>query len=179
MNDPFSKSFSEKRFNDLLNGLEISIVRYSDIDHIKNRIDSEYYKKACITLEKQIATLGGVSLRDINVSMDCSAFYPSITGYYNFEGEGIPFLRVNEIQNGLVTITEKTAFLPEFVLEDNKTTIALAYPGDLIVAKGGNTLAKVGLVTEEYPKYAVSRDVIVVRTDNISDYNKFIREKQQ
>lgn len=44
---------------------------------------------------------------------------------------------------------------------DNQTTISKAYPGDLVIAKGGNTLAKVGLVTNEYPVYATCRDVII------------------
>lgn len=53
--------------------------------------------------------------------------------------------------NGLVVLTDKTVFLPQKVLDDNPTTISVAYPGDIIIAKGGNTLAKVGLVTDEYP----------------------------
>ena len=42
----------------------------------------------------------------------------------------------------MVVLTDDTVFLPEKVLNDNQTTISKAYPGDLVIAKGGNTLAK-------------------------------------
>ena len=64
-------------------------------------------------------------------------------------------------------------FLPEKVLNDNPTTISKAYPGDLVIAKGGNTLAKVGLVTNEYPVYATCRDVIILRTNDLNGINKY------
>ena len=105
--------------------------------------------------------------------LDCSAFYPSITDYYSHDRSQIPFLRVNEIQNGLINITDETVFLPEEILVANRKTIAIAYPGDIIIAKGGNTLAKVGLVTDEFPCYATCRDVIILRTDNLKNLNKY------
>ncbi|MHC0448207.1 hypothetical protein ACWA1F_22565 [Flavobacterium sp. 3-218] len=153
--------------------LEISIIKYSEIDHIKNRIDSEYYMKKYLSLSKRIKKIGEITLPDIEVKIDCSAFYPSIVEFYNFSREGIPFLRVNEIKNGLVTITDNTTFLPQKLLDSNKSTIAIGYPGDLIIAKGGNTLAKVGLITDEYKNYALSRDIILLRTNNLVKYNKY------
>lgn len=42
-----------------------------------------------------------------------------------------------------------------------------------MIAKGGNTLAKLGLVTNEYPYYALSRDLILLRTKNIKQINKY------
>lgn len=63
--------------------------------------------------------------------------------------------------------------MPEKVLNDNQTTISKAYPGDLVIAKGGNTLAKVGLVTNEYPVYATCRDVIILRTNDLNGINKY------
>ena len=82
-------------------------------------------------------------------------------------------MRVNEIVDGLVVISDKTVFLPEKILKENSKTIALTYPGDIIIAKGGNTLAKVGLVTDEYSVYATCRDVIILRTGEMTDLNKF------
>lgn len=73
----------------------------------------------------------------------------------------------------MVVLTDDTVFLPEKVLNDNQTTISKAYPGDLVIAKGGNTLAKVGLVTNEYPVYATCRDVIILRTNDLNGINKY------
>lgn len=168
-----SSPFNEAKYKALLEGIEISIIQLSKVDHVKNRLDAEYYKKFFLLVENQIKQIGQTNLGEIGAKLDCSAFYPSITDYYNFDGAGIPFLRVNEISNGLVKITDSTAFLPQTILDNNTSTIAIGYPGDLIIAKGGNTLAKVGLITNQYDKYALSRDIILVRTNNIQKYNRY------
>tara|TARA_Y100000310_G_scaffold334999_1_gene416000 strand:- start:325 stop:1764 length:1440 start_codon:yes stop_codon:yes gene_type:complete len=157
----------------LLEGLEISEIMFSELDHIKNRIDAEYYQKNFLEIDSKIKAIGETNLIKIEASLDCSAFYPSITEYYDFLGNGVPFLRVNEIKNGLVKLTESTAFLPQEILDRNTSTIAVGYPGDLIIAKGGNTLAKVGLITEQHQKYALSRDLILIRTNNLKEYNRY------
>lgn len=156
-----------------MDGLECSEIMLSDIDKIKFRFDSDYYSKPNLKIEETIRLLGGKSIRDLEATMDCSAFYPSITGFYNTDENGVPFLRVNEIIDGLVQITASTVFLPQEVLDENKKTIAIAYPGDIVIAKGGNTLAKVGLVNNAYDKYAISRDVIVLHTDKLIDINNY------
>ena len=143
------------------------------MDQIKVRLDAEYYRKSYLEIDQKIKSIGVTNLIKINAKIDCSAFYPSITEYYNFEGNGIPFLRVNEIKEGLVNITDSTAYLPEHVLDNNKSTITVGYSGDLIIAKGGNTLAKVGLITSQYEKYALSRDIILIRTSNLVNYNRY------
>ena len=139
-------------------------MKSTELDSIQHRIDSEFYSKRYIEYENVLERKGYRTLADYGAQLDCSAFYPAITDYYNFAGEGIPFIRVNEIQDGMVRITTSTAFLPPSIIELNSNTIAKTYPNDIIIAKGGNTLAKVGIVTDKYPEYAVSRDVIVLRT---------------
>lgn len=169
MNSPFD----EAKYDALLEGLEVSIINYTKLDKIKVRLDPEYYQKEYLRIDGKIKSIGETKLPEINSKLDCSAFYPSITDYYDFNGNGIPFLRVNEIKNGLINITSSTAFLPQYVLDDNKSTIAKGYPGDIIMAKGGNTLAKVGLITSQYDNYALSRDIILLRTNELENYNKY------
>lgn len=156
-----------------MDGLEGSEVSLNYVIGKHLRIDAEYYQKNNLLLENVLEAMHGKTISNHGGKTDCSAFYPSITGYYSNNHENIPFLRVNEIVNGLIVITDKTAFLPEEVLKANSKTIALAYPGDIIIAKGGNTLAKVGLVTDEYNVYATCRDVIILRTGDMVDLNKF------
>lgn len=96
----------------------------------------------------------------------------NIKKHKNNDRSLIPFIRVNEIANGLILITDNTVFLPANIIEDNNKTIAVAYPGDIIIAKGGNTLAKVGLVTDEFPMYATCRDVIILRTTSLQGLNR-------
>ena len=153
---------------------EFSIIKLSELDAIKFRIDAEFYQRRYLRLQERLARLGSISLKVAGAKLDCSAFYPSITDQYNFEGEGIPFLRVNEIQNGLVKTTDSTAFLPQYVLDNNPTTISIAYPFDIVIAKGGNSLAKLGLLPTDFQQYALSRDLIVMRTSFLKRNKYFV-----
>ena len=156
-----------------MDGLECSEINLRYVKDKLLRVDAEYYQKDNLMLENVLESMTGKTISAHNGKTDCSAFYPSITGYYSDDRNNIPFLRVNEIVDGLVVISDKTVFLPEEVLKANNKTIALAYPGDIIIAKGGNTLAKVGLVTDEFSVYATCRDVIILRTGQMTDLNKF------
>ena len=150
----------------------ISIVKHSDILEAR-RYDAEYFKPEYLKLQKSIDSYGASTILELKCELDCSAFYPSITDDYDFNQNGVPFLRVNEIQNGIVRITENTAFLPEKVLKEYRSNIKIAHPGDLIIAKGGNSLAKVGLLTDSYNYYSICRDLIVIRTNKIIDIDKY------
>lgn len=153
---------------------EFSIIKLSELDEIQFRVDAEFYQQRHLQLQERLAKLDSMSLKDAGAKLDCSAFYPSITDHYNFVGTGIPFLRVNEIQNGLVKTTESSVFLPQFVLDNNPTTISIAFPFDIVIAKGGNSLAKLGLVPDDFPKYALSRDLIVMRTSGLKRNKYFV-----
>ena len=160
-------------YNNLMDGLECSVLNLKKIQNNDMRFDSEYYSKRNLYLSEKLNSIGTKTIGNYGGKLDCSAFYPSITEYYSNDRNNIPFLRVNEIKDGLIVITDHTVFLPSRIIEDNRKTIALAYPGDIIIAKGGNTLAKVGLVTNEYPMYATCRDVIILRTDELDTLNKY------
>ena len=156
-----------------MDGLECSEISFTQIQSADLRTDAEYYSKYNLKLQEVISSIGRLTIAEHGGNLDCSAFYPSITGFYSNDRNQVPFLRVNEIVDGLIVISENTVFLPMDVLKANSKTIALAYPGDVIIAKGGNTLAKVGLVTDEYPVYATCRDVIILRTDELREINKY------
>ena len=163
-------SFNEAKYKALMSGLECCEVMLN-VMLSSGRLDSEYYSKKNIFLQNKLNEIGAKTIADYGGRLDCSAFYPSVAEYYSNNRNNIPFLRVNEINNGLINITDATVFLPMEILQDNTKTIALAYPGDILIAKGG-TVAKVGLVTNEFPIYATSRDVIILRTDNLDEIGR-------
>jgi len=72
------------------------------------------------------------------------------------------------LQNGLVSLTDNTVFLPEFIISENKSTICKAYPQDILIAKGGNSLAKIGFLSNEYSEYSACRDLILLRTKGLN-----------
>lgn len=143
----------------------ISVIKKFKIEGAK-RIDAEYYQPMYLNLVVKLHRNSCLPLRKLNVSLDCSAFYPSVAPFY--KQTGMPFLRIDDIQNGFIILTDTTAYLHEAVLEQNPNTIARCYPGDIVIAKGGNTIAKVGILTDEHPEYASCRDLIVVRTGSLS-----------
>ena len=153
--------------------MQYSIVNTKKLDRIALRLDAEYYRPDYLSLQKQLSKLSSITVRNTGAELDCSAFYPSIAPYYNFEKDGIPFLRVNEIQNGLLHISNDTAFLPQSILDENRNTIRVCAPGDLIIAKGGNSLAKVTLLNKDFEKYSACRDVIILRTHNLSKIKRY------
>ena len=163
--------FDEVKYCALRGGLEVSEVMVSEAVS-SGRLDAEYYSKHNTYLHAKLDELGTRTIADCGGYLDCSAFYPSVADYYNCEGADVPFIRVNDINGGVITITDATAFLPEDVLKVNRKTMARAWPGDIVIAKGG-TIAKVGLATEDYPSYATSRDVIILRTDKLEGLNKY------
>lgn len=81
----------------MLERLECSVVQLSRVDTGTIRFDSEYYSKSNIKLEKIIAKKKGKTVGEHKGIVDCSAFYPSITGFYSDDRSLVPFLRVNEI----------------------------------------------------------------------------------
>lgn len=155
-----------------MDGREFSEILLSQVVNGEFRFDSEYYSKENLLLERIVNIAGNKTISEYGGTLDCSAFYPSITGMYSNDKTLVPFIRVNEIVNGLISISDDTVFLPPFILEENSKTIALAFPGDIIIAKGGNTLAKVGLVTDEFDIYATCRDVIILRTSKLKKLNR-------
>lgn len=157
----------------MVDGLGCTVQTLQQVREANFRIDSDFFSKRNLYLQRKLESVGSKTIDEYGGYLDCSAFYPSITDHYSNDRKNIPFLRVNEISNGLISITDGTVFLPSHIVQENENTIALAYPGDIILAKGGNTLAKVGLVTDEYPVYATCRDVIILRTQNLEKLNKY------
>src|SRR6266403_368997 len=147
----------------------ISIFGRSQLEGAE-RIDAEYYQPSYLELVRVLRQRSCVPLKNTKAKLDCSAFYPSIAPLYT--RKGTPFLRVDDIHDGFVELTVETAFLPASILQENLHTIAHCVAGDIVIAKGGNTIAKAGMLSDDYAKYATGRDLIILRTDSLS-INRF------
>ena len=168
-----SPVFNEAKYRALLEKLEVIEVRYSNtcIENNISRFDAEFYQKIYFEAEQKVKANSWVTLKQLNVCLDCSAFYPSVANDYNFNSIGVPFLRVNEIIDGKIIFSGNTAFLPESLIKEYNDTIRLAYNNDILIAKGGNTAGKVGFISNKYAYYATCRDVVILRTNKISKIN--------
>ena len=134
----------------MLEGLEVAEVTASEVFAATPtmRFDPEYFRAANLKDEALVSARANdfQSFADLGLTVDASAFYPSIEGYY---GEGnLPFLRVADVDSKLC---------------DMYPTLSCVEPGDILFTKGGS-VARVGLATR---RAAVSRDLIFLNSSKL------------
>jgi len=148
----------------------ISVVKLSKLGGTTGmRMDSEYYDPKSIEIENRLKRMPHTTIKNLRLDVDGSAFYPSIAEHY--QTSGVPFLRVSDITDGFLKI-EDTIFLPTEIV-DKFSSIRKAYPRDIVITKGGS----VGIATilpDMFNRYALSRDLIVIRTSNLKDEEKVV-----
>lgn len=165
-----SRPFDEARYKGLLEGLEISEVRLSEVVGMAStfRIDPEYFQRIHLADTKRVQLHADryVTFSDLGLTVDASAFYPSIEEYY---GTGdLPFLRVADVDD--VIDFEKCTTVPGRLCNEFPT-LRRVNNGDVVFTKGGS-VARIGLVTKSA---AASRDLIFLNTSKLSsDDQKFL-----
>lgn len=150
--------------NDLLKGLDVSIVSksYALGSASTKRLDSEYFRKQYLLDEKLISenAVKFCGADDLDISVDASAFYPSIEGYY---GSGsLPFYRVGDV-DGMID-EDRALRIPEEICALYPTLKRVEY-GDIVFTKGG-AIDRTGYVIAPG---AVSRDLVFLNTSMLSE----------
>ena len=148
----------------MLEGLEISEIKLSTVlNGVETlRLDSEYYKKDFIKIEKYIALHKRkfTSFAELGVQIDCSAFYPALEPHYNTGT--FPFIRVGDVKDSVDYAN--CIKIPETILP-TYPTLKLVTSGDIVITKGGS-IGRVGYVTR---KSCVSRDLLFVRCSKLEE----------
>lgn len=143
-------------------------VKFQDLIHAAEtlRLDPEYFQKIHLHDEKVIARNPDkfTTFSDAKLTVDASAFYPSIEPYY---GTGsLPFLRVADVDK--VIDFEGCTTIPQ-ELTDIYPTLNRVNKGDIVLTKGGS-VARVGLVTDSA---AVSRDLIYINSSRLKEHSSY------
>jgi len=142
----------------------INVVNLSDLGGITGlRIDAEYYDPYSVELEDKLKSIFDKRIKSLGIKVDASAFYPSIAECY--QKEGIPFVRVSDIREGFLEDKELIFLAPKTV--NNLPSIRKAFPGDILITKGG-TVGIACILPDKFPVYALSRDVILVKTSSLT-----------
>ncbi len=124
------------------------------------RIDPDYFQKQHLRDEVLISSRSDdfQSFASLGLTVDASAFYPSIEGFY---GQGsLPFLRVADVDS-LIDFDGCTR-IPESLC-DIYPTLSRVAAGDIVFTKGGS-VARIGLVTKSA---AASRDLIFLNSSTL------------
>lgn len=141
-----------------------SIIKKAQLEGA-HRLDAEYFQPLYLELEQKLKEAHLVTIKNLGLSVDASAFYPSISQYYKAEGE-IPFVRVADVFSTRL-IEDGLLFLPKIIVNQFKT-IRIGKPGDIIITKGG-TIGNAALLPNTYSEYALSRDIIYIKSSRLSE----------
>lgn len=117
----------------MLEGLEITILKLSGIAHEneKLRIDSAYFSKEALSTEELIARFpsGFTTLGEISSCFRKGIFDIKADTYTE---TGVPFVRISNLRNGLIDVTDIACISEEAHAGENKTALVF---GDLILSK--------------------------------------------
>jgi restriction endonuclease S subunit len=141
---------------------QISNIKLKNILE-SGRFDSDYYKPEYLKLLKITSNKNlFTTFEKLNLSVDASAFYPSIEPLYNTGN--LPFIRVANVDE---KINYKSAVtIPKKILTEYNT-IKLARERDILITKGGS-VARLGYVTKEC---ALSRDLIYLNSSTLEPFD--------
>lgn len=102
-----------------------------------------------------------------NNSLTTSAFYPSITPFYqkleDNKDDLMPFIRVGDTRKALLEYKD-TVFLNTELLDALSKNIKRVNPGDVVITKGGEYIGEATLVPNYYGQYAICRDVLAIKS---------------
>jgi len=150
-----SSPFNEEKYKQLLEGLEISEVMFSEAVSItgQRRLDSEYYLKKYVHTDITLKRRKTLQFNDYCNFIKKGIFDISPE---NYKDVGIPFIRTSEIKNPCVDFST-TVFLDQKVhLENYKTTLK---PNDLVFTKIGAYIGDVAMLPSYYSEYNFSQNV--------------------
>jgi len=149
--------------------MEFFTLNSNDLDVVK-RLDYGYCKPKEILLKtKENCEVKQLSKWSKNNILTTSAFYPSITPYYqtlNADVDLLPFIRVGDTRKYLLKFNN-TVFIKKDILDDLSGNIKKVVPGDIVITKGGEYIGEAALVPKYYNDYRICRDLLAIKTESL------------
>jgi len=146
-----TRPFDEAKYNALLNGLEISEIKFSELIS-GNRIDAEVYEKRYVAIDKRLSRHPTALLGDITQTLRKGIFDVNASVYSD---SGIPFVRISNLKN--MQIQGDFVHIPEEVdRENHKTHLS---KGDIVLSK--TAYAAASLITVD--ECNVSQDTVALK----------------
>lgn len=127
------------------------------LDNEKFRIDDGYFHKEALLVQRRIEALPHLPLGDA-----CSVFRKGIFDIKadSYKEEGIPFVRIGDLRNGLIEPTNLVYIMPEVHQVEAKTALKF---GDIILSKTAYPSAALVTVSE----CNISQDTVAVRLSHL------------
>jgi len=138
-----------------LEGLDISELRLSEVsrENEKLRIDDTFFNKLAVLAQRRVEAMPHVQLGEITSVVRKGIFDINSDAYTE---TGVPFVRITNLQNGLIS-TDDIAFIPPSIhAVEGKTAL---FRGDIVLSKTAYAAAAWVNVEE----CNVSQDTVAVR----------------
>jgi len=142
-----------------------SIVKLSELEGAK-RIDAEYYKPEYLEIIDILTTQKAKLLIKLVTDIICGPFGSSILER-DYRPNGIPLIRVSDTAD-LFIKDDDLVFIDDSLSEKMKRY--QVFPGDLVVSQRG-TIAMFSLVTQKFPKWNISANLISIKKSNKINFN--------
>lgn len=160
MNSPFN----EQHYKELLEGLEISEVKFSYVKQSCEilRLDSFYYSKEFLYDEYKIDNQKRKKLRDLSSSILSFGAY-SLNNFVEYRNSGVPFIRGVNLKNGILDFNDVI-----FIDKDAHKLLwkSEVFPKTILLSMSG-TIGDVAIAMPDYPYPMNSnQDIAKIRINN-------------
>jgi len=135
-----------------------SIIQKSQLEGAK-RLDAEYYQPEYLEIQNKLNKQP--TLIDLAKNVICGPFGSAILNT-NYKKEGIPLLRVNNLNGDFVNF-DNQIFIDKNL--SDKLKRYQVFPNDIVVSQRG-TVALFSLVGDDFEKYNISANLISVLSSN-------------
>jgi len=142
-----------------------SIIKLSELEGAK-RIDAEYYQPEYLKIIEILKIKRAKPLIELVTDIICGPFGSSILKR-DYRQKGIPLIRVGDTTD-LFIKDDDLVFIDNFLSEKMKRY--QVFPGDLVVSQRG-TIAMFSLVTQKFPKWNISANLISIKKASKINFN--------
>ena len=154
--------------------MQYSIIQKSQFERT-HRLDAEYYQPEYLEIISKIQSFnnGFRSLKEIGCQVVSGPFGSSLKSSA-YLSEGIPFIRITDLQNYFINKSNLVYISKE---DNERLKQSQLFPSDLILSKVGNTIGIVSTIPEEFNVCNISENNIGIRFKSIKishDYKTFL-----
>lgn len=143
-----------------MEGLEISEINYKHIDDDNDifRLDSEFFNKESIAIDRQIKQINHIYLDNKRI---VSGPFGSALKSESYLSEGVPFVRVENIKGGFYIDDSEIIYISED--NNNRLKNSQLFLDDLVLSKVGNTIGFFARVDERIGHCNISENNIGIK----------------
>ena len=142
-----------------------SIIQKSQLEGAL-RLDAEYYQPEYLILNSKLKTQNSKFLGELAKSVICGPFGSAIL-QEDYCEKGVPLIRVGDLNDWFVR-DDDLVFIEESLSQKMKRYQVIE--GDLVVSQRG-TIAMFSKVTNKFPKWNISANLISIKKSNQIDFD--------